>query len=65
MMWRHVVHARIEDYLRLGWVVVIPGRWTHHDNWSVPMRWLCECRPVELVSATQRFPLSSTQSESN
>lgn len=47
MLWRHVPHARIEDYLRLGWMVEIPVRWTRHDVHSVPMRWRCDCRPVE------------------
>lgn len=59
MMWRHVVHALVEDYERLGWRVEPPVRFTHHDLHSVPMRWLCQCPPVEPV----KFPRTVTSTE--
>lgn len=49
-MWRHVPHALVPDYERLGWKVEPPVRWTRHDLYSVPMRWMCQCRVVEPVS---------------
>jgi hypothetical protein len=51
-MWRHIPHALVEDCLRLGWKVEVPARWTRHDEHSVPMRWICPCRPVLPVALT-------------
>jgi len=44
---RHVPHAYIPDYLMLGWVVMIPGRYCNHDHYSVQMKWLCACPPIQ------------------
>lgn len=50
MDWRHIKHiphALVPDYEQLGWKVEVPVRWTNHDFYSVPMRWLCDCPPAE------------------
>jgi hypothetical protein len=39
---RYVDHHRVEDYLRLGWMVLAPL-----GAWSVLMGWRCQCRLVE------------------
>jgi hypothetical protein len=41
---RYVVHARVEDYLRLGWMFLAPL-----GEWSVLTGWQCECEPLERV----------------
>lgn len=44
---RWVLHRRVEDYLRLGWLVNIPDRFCSHDHYSVLMSWVCACEPKE------------------
>lgn len=46
---RWVLHARVEEYLRLGWLVNIPDpdHYCSHDTYSVLMSWVCECPPRE------------------
>jgi len=39
--------ARVEDYLRMGWMIVGELGPTH-GVWSVLAIWLCECRPAAL-----------------
>jgi hypothetical protein len=39
---RYVVHERIEDYLRLGWMWLTPI-----GEWSVLMGWPCKCKIAE------------------
>lgn len=44
----HYVHvARAMDWLRLGWLVVLPNRRMHHDHYNVTMEWLCDCKMVK------------------
>ncbi len=44
----HYVHvARAMDWLRLGWLVVLPNRRMHHDYYNVTMEWLCDCTMVK------------------
>jgi hypothetical protein len=39
---RYVIHERVEDYLRLGWMVLAPL-----GEWSILMGWPCQCKPAE------------------
>lgn len=34
---------RIEDYLRQGWVALIPNAITHHHHYGIELAWLCSC----------------------
>lgn len=40
---RFMKHERVHDALALGWMVIAPAFWSHHDDYSVPMVWLCAC----------------------
>jgi hypothetical protein len=42
MIFRYCRWERLEDALRMGWVVDghLPG---HHAEWSCAVAWLCEC----------------------
>jgi hypothetical protein len=39
---KYVVHERVEDYLRFGWMPLAPL-----GEWSILMGWPCECKPAE------------------
>jgi hypothetical protein len=43
-----VTHARVLDYLLLGWNIATPDL-GHHSSWAVLMNWLCACKPPEPV----------------
>lgn len=46
--FRYVVHSRIADYLRLGWLIVADlGH--PHNQWSVLAEWVCDCPLKEPV----------------
>jgi Bacterial dnaA protein helix-turn-helix len=48
MIFRYVVHARVDDYLKLGWLATPALEGTYHGYWSVLMRWICpSCPPIE------------------
>ena len=46
MIFRYVIHERVSEYLNLGWIVCA-DLGPVHGQWSVLMRWLCECPYVE------------------
>ncbi len=46
--FRYVLHEEAEDYLRLGWVFAA-DLGIYHGQWSVLMRWPCDCKMVEPV----------------
>ena len=43
---KYVIHERVEDHLRCGWMGLgqMPG---HHGQWAVLMEWPCQCPVVE------------------
>ena len=42
LVLRYVIHERVGDYLRLGWVALAPL-----GEWSILMGWPCQCKPAE------------------
>ena len=53
---RLVRHADVDDHLKLGWGLVIPGLLeTHHGEWSMILKWECSC-PMKLPLARQTSP---------
>lgn len=44
--FHYVTFERVEDFLRCGWVVMIPNDVMHHHYYGVPMEWLCDCKIV-------------------
>ena len=42
--FHYVSYDRVMDWLRCGWVVMIPNAPTHHNYYGIPMEWLCECK---------------------
>lgn len=44
---RWVLHERVLDYLRLGWMALPTLDGTHHGHWSAHCIWLCGCPAVE------------------
>jgi hypothetical protein len=51
-LFRYVLHERIADYERLGWLVVAELH-PPHGHFSVLMQWLCDCRPTEPLWANK------------
>ena len=47
MIFRYVVHTRVLDYLMCGWHIAIPDLGPPHNQYSVGMSWLCNCKMVE------------------
>ena len=44
---RWVIHPRVPDYLRCGWLALPTLEGTHHGMWSVHCVWLCQCIAAE------------------
>lgn len=44
---RWVIHERVPDYLRLGWMALPSLEGTSHGIYSAHCIWVCECEPVE------------------
>ena len=47
MIFRYVLHERINDYLQLGWKLADDLQGTPHGNYSVLMQWDKEGEPIE------------------
>ena len=45
--FRFVVHHRVLDYARLGWIIEDTMEDCHHGRYSILMEWLCDCPLVE------------------
>lgn len=41
--FRYCPWSRIEEALRLGWIVADDMAGCHHGCWGVLVEWLCEC----------------------
>lgn len=41
---KFVAYDRIEDHLRLGWMVAIPNGPTHHEHYGIVLQWMCDCQ---------------------
>jgi RecA-family ATPase len=53
---RYVIHERVEDYLRLGWIALAPlGRW------SILMGWPCQCKPAEMQAHGVRIDTDAAE----
>ncbi|MEY9676055.1 hypothetical protein ABIE93_005989 [Bradyrhizobium elkanii] len=51
---RFVLHDRVPDYLRLGWLALSSLEGTHHGFWSAHCIWLCSCKAAEPLPLSQR-----------
>ena len=40
-----VRHSAADDWIMLGWLPLPDLDGTHHGDWSVLMKWCCECKP--------------------
>jgi hypothetical protein len=40
---RYARFAAVEDYLRQGWVALIPNAPCHHHHYGIELAWLCDC----------------------
>src|SRR3954470_14018326 len=45
--FRFVVHHRVLDYARLGWIIEATMEDCHQGEYSILMEWLCDCSVVE------------------
>lgn len=43
MTFRYVLHDRVPDYLRCGWLATPALEGTHHGYYSTLCVWLCTC----------------------
>ena len=53
---KYVVLHDIEDHLRLGWVVEPETSYCHHADYSVIMKWICQC-PIREPESRQKQTL--------
>lgn len=44
---RYVAHENVFDYMKCGWHLAIPDLGHPHNQYSVAMSWLCNCKMVE------------------
>jgi hypothetical protein len=45
-IFKYATYDRIADYLALGWVIVMPNKMTHHEEYGLVLEWLCDCKMV-------------------
>lgn len=45
-VFHQVTYDRVHDWLRCGWIVVIPNAPMHHHHYGVLVEWLCQCNMV-------------------
>jgi hypothetical protein len=45
--FRWVSHRNVEEYLKLGWMTVMPSQMSRHDFYLVLMAWPCRCEIAE------------------
>jgi hypothetical protein len=51
MTWHRLVSfSKIDDYLRLGWILRDSLRGTPHGDWAVHLEWICDC-PMPLPAS--------------
>jgi hypothetical protein len=41
---KFVSFGKVEDHLRLGWMVSFPNGPMHHHHYGIEMKWICKCR---------------------
>jgi hypothetical protein len=51
---RWVIHERVPDYVRLGWLALPSLEGTSHGIYSAHCVWLCQCRSAEPVLHEKR-----------
>ena len=44
MILKFVRYSQIEDFLRLGWMVMIPNAPMHHHHYGIEMKFICDCK---------------------
>jgi hypothetical protein len=40
---RYSRFAAVEDFLRVGWMPLIPNAPHHHQYYGIELAWLCDC----------------------
>lgn len=55
--------AAVEDYLRQGWIALIPNAPTHHHHYGIELAWLCECPVPGGFKHEYRHRVPKTQTE--
>jgi hypothetical protein len=56
---RYARFAAVEDYLRQGWMPLIPNAPMHHHHYGIELAWLCDCPipcEIEFNRVTHRVP---------
>ena len=41
---KFVPYALVEDYLRMGWLVLFPNAPMHHHAYGIEMAFICDCK---------------------
>lgn len=44
--FRYILHARVLDHARLGWMIADTLDGTPHGQYAVLMVWLCGCKEL-------------------
>ena len=58
---RYARFAAVEDYLRQGWMPLIPNAPMHHHHYGIELAWLCDCPvPGGFAEESSRLPPSQT-----
>jgi hypothetical protein len=45
-IFHYCTYDRIPDWLRCGWLIVMPNKEMHHHHYGLVLEWLCECTMV-------------------
>jgi hypothetical protein len=43
--FRYCVFSRLDDALRMGWIIADSLQGSHHGDYAVLVEWLCPCAP--------------------
>ncbi len=46
-IFHHVNYDRALDWLRCGWMVLMPNGPMHHHHYGLVLEWICDCKMVK------------------
>jgi hypothetical protein len=61
---KYVRLADVEAHLALGWLIQIEDRPCHHQNYSLILKWICQC-PIREPTSPRPLPTSSPSGDAS
>jgi hypothetical protein len=54
----------IDAHLALGWLAIPETSYCHHHDYSILMRWICQC-PIREPTSPRPLPISSRSGDAS